>query len=148
MIEEVGKLIYLSIILIIGILIASFLGSFDRQVEQAAFYSKGYGCGVISQSKPYSVGREVGKTIFKQNCGICHNKNMKSRSTGPALRKAMDYWENDLVGLKRFLKDSNEYLDTTKVRRLLNMSMEYESSTNHKFDLNKEDIEALIAYIQ
>ena len=35
---------------------------------------------------------EAGKTLFKNNCGACHNKDMKSKMTGPALGGAEERW--------------------------------------------------------
>ncbi|MBK9960582.1 MAG: c-type cytochrome [Saprospiraceae bacterium] len=35
---------------------------------------------------------ELGKTSFKNNCGSCHNKNMKDNLTGPALAGVSERW--------------------------------------------------------
>jgi len=36
-----------------------------------------------------------GKTLFKNQCGSCHAKNMKSKATGPALGGAVERWTAD-----------------------------------------------------
>ena len=45
---------------------------------------------------------ELGKTLFKNQCASCHNKNMKDRLTGPALGGVQERWadypEEDLYG--------------------------------------------------
>ncbi|MEZ5059518.1 MAG: cytochrome c3 family protein [Saprospiraceae bacterium] len=35
---------------------------------------------------------EAGKTLFRNNCASCHNKDMKSKMTGPALGGVQDRW--------------------------------------------------------
>ena len=35
-----------------------------------------------------------GAALFKNNCASCHNKNMKSKSTGPALGGVQERWES------------------------------------------------------
>ena len=35
---------------------------------------------------------EAGKTLFKNNCASCHNKNMKDKLTGPALGGTQERW--------------------------------------------------------
>ncbi len=41
------------------------------------------------------VNIEAGKTLFKNNCASCHNKDMKSKLTGPALGGVQDRWDSE-----------------------------------------------------
>lgn len=43
-----------------------------------------------SQANP-----DAGKTLFQNNCAACHAKDMKTKSTGPALAGAQERWGND-----------------------------------------------------
>jgi hypothetical protein len=41
---------------------------------------------------PASVDIAAGKTLFKNQCASCHNKNMKDKLTGPALGGVQERW--------------------------------------------------------
>lgn len=41
---------------------------------------------------PASVDIAAGKTLFKNQCAACHNKNMKDKLTGPALGGVQERW--------------------------------------------------------
>ncbi len=45
---------------------------------------------VWSQANP-----DAGKSLFQNNCAACHAKDMKTKSTGPALAGAQERWAND-----------------------------------------------------
>jgi cytochrome c2 len=46
----------------------------------------------ISLSAQDQAAIEAGKTLFKNNCAACHNKDMKTKMTGPALGGTQERW--------------------------------------------------------
>lgn len=87
-----------------------------------------------------------GATLFKNKCASCHNKNMKSKSTGPALGGVEERWESqeDLYAWIRnsqsVIASGNEYA--------VSLFNEYNKSVMTSFpELTDEDIAALLAYV-
>lgn len=46
----------------------------------------------ISLSAQDQAAIDAGATLFKNNCGACHNRDMKSKMTGPALGGVQERW--------------------------------------------------------
>jgi mono/diheme cytochrome c family protein len=94
------------------------------------------------------VSPDIGKTLFRTNCATCHNKNMKSQSTGPALGGVEDRWsdypESDLYAWIR----NSQALVATGHKRANEVYAEYNKSVMTAFpNLTDDDIGSLIAYI-
>lgn len=63
-----------------------------------------------------------GKSLFKAKCASCHNINMKSDMTGPALSGAFGRWDNDLSKMTEFIRNPDVYLETKADKRLKDLS--------------------------
>lgn len=91
---------------------------------------------------------DAGKTLFKNKCASCHNKNMKDKMTGPALGGVQDRWsafpESDLYSWIR----NSQALISTGHARANEIYNEYKKSPMTSFpELKDEDIANILAYI-
>ncbi len=91
---------------------------------------------------------EAGKTLFRNNCASCHNKDMKSRLTGPALggteERWADYPEADLY---RWIRNSQAMIAEGHPRATA-LWNEWKPTVMNSFPtLSDEDIANILAYI-
>jgi cytochrome c2 len=87
-----------------------------------------------------------GATLFTNNCASCHNKNMKSKSTGPALGGVQDRWEDQGL-LYAWIRNSQAVIASGDPYAT-KLFAEYNKSVMTSFpQLTDEDIAALLAYI-
>jgi len=87
-----------------------------------------------------------GAALFKNNCASCHNKNMKSKSTGPALGGVQERWESQEL-LYSWIRNSQAVIASGDeyANALYN---EYGKAVMTSFpQLTDEDIDALLAYV-
>ncbi|MCC6816599.1 MAG: c-type cytochrome [Saprospiraceae bacterium] len=101
--------------------------------------------GFILQAAP---SIESGKTLFKNNCASCHNKNMKDKLTGPALGGVQDRWaaypKEDLV---KWIQNSQSLIaaghpEATK------LWAEWKPTQMQAFpSLTDENVESILMYI-
>lgn len=112
-----------------------------------------FGCGVTSYetSLPSILHRE-GKQIWNANaCGACHNNNMVSDMTGPALIGVMDRFRNDTLAVMDWIHASQEYISVADPKRYLpNFSGDGGMRiVMPNYDaLTYQEIQALVAYIE
>lgn len=92
---------------------------------------------------------EAGKTLFKNNCAACHNKDMKSKLTGPALggvsERWADYPQEDLYS---WIRNSQSMIAAghPKATELWN---EWKPTVMNSFPtLSDEDIANILSYIE
>ena len=103
-------------------------------------------CGNVESRYPTNSTSD-GATLFKNNCAACHNKNMKSESTGPALGGVTDRWENKAL-LYDFIRNSQAVI-ASKDAYAVALFNEYAQSVMTAFpNLTDEEIEALLEYIE
>lgn len=87
-----------------------------------------------------------GKALFMANCASCHNKDMKSDMTGPALYGVQDRWSKK-ENLYAWIKNSQAFLKTGDpyATSLFN---KFNKSTMTAFpSLKNEEIDAMLSYI-
>ncbi|MEZ4995244.1 MAG: c-type cytochrome [Saprospiraceae bacterium] len=91
---------------------------------------------------------DAGKALFQQNCGACHNRNMKDNLTGPALGGVQERWadypEEDLHA---WIRNSQAMIDDghPKATELWN---QWKPTQMTAFpSLTDEDINNVLAYI-
>ena len=105
-------------------------------------------CGVTYDSSEASIYHKIGKNLFIENCIQCHSKNMNQSSIAPALIGTFVNWDNDTISFLRYINNSEEYLNNTNDKRILNLKSEYKFGMNsHKNDFNLEQIEELLDFI-
>lgn len=108
--------------------------------EEKVFY-----CGV-SDSQFLNQSKQLGKSLFTNNCAACHNKNMKDNLTGPALEdwKTFIKSENDMWV---FLKDKKSYFKTHKNKAHLKQIKQYGMDCVNFPNLTLDDVKNIISYI-
>jgi len=90
------------------------------------------GCGTTGGFSNYGNVKN-GKVLFRDNCAMCHAKNMRSEMTGPALIGSLNKWSRDSIQLQAYFRNSNAYLDTVSSERLMVLRHKYIKTTSHKF---------------
>jgi len=104
---------------------------------------------IISLTLSAQVDANVGKTLFRDNCAQCHNRDMKSTLTGPALGPAEEHWaEYPREELYAWIRNS-QALIAEGHPRAVEIWNEYKPTVMNSFpNLTDEEIEAVLAYVQ
>ena len=97
---------------------------------------------------PLSAELALGKTIFKNKCAMCHNRNMRDDLTGPALAGVRDRWkgypEQDLFN---WIRNSQKMIKEEHPKAL-EVWQEWEPNIMIGFpNMTDEEISAVLAYI-
>ena len=91
------------------------------------------------------VNIDAGKTLFKNNCASCHNKDMKSKLTGPALGGVQDKWDDE-ADLYAWIRNSQSMIETHP--RGIELWAEWGPTVMNSFpNLTDEDIANILGYI-
>jgi len=92
---------------------------------------------------------DLGKKLFKKDCASCHAKNMKARSTGPALAGVMDRWNGNLENISAWIRNSAVYLETRDDDYARQLYLEYGKKPMTAFERYSDaDIQAVLDYIE
>lgn len=92
---------------------------------------------------------DEGKLLFRNNCASCHNKDMKSDMTGPALSGAIKRFDYDTISFLEYVQNTSLYLDTKTDERLLELQKCWSMQNAHNFEqLTQTEIVAIIQYIE
>ncbi len=91
---------------------------------------------------------DEGKELFRTNCAVCHNKNMKTKSTGPALGGVEDRWadfpQEDLYTWIR----ASQSLVQAEHPRAVEVFNEYNKVPMQNFpNLTDDHIASILAYV-
>ena len=91
---------------------------------------------------------EAGKTLFKNNCATCHNKNMKDNLTGPALGGTQERWaaypKEDLYA---WIRNSQGQIAAGHPRAT-ELWNQWKPTLMTNFNLTDQEIDNILAYIQ
>ncbi len=105
---------------------------------------------VLSTASLWGQGGDpaAGKTIFKNYCGACHNKDMKTDMTGPALGQAEEHWaEYPREDLYVWIRNSQALISAGHPRAV-ELWEKWKPVQMSPFpNLTDEDIENVLAYI-
>jgi cytochrome c2 len=127
-----------------------------RQKEKAR---SNWACGTVGRfNEPRSIhdttkidfeNIELGKRLFRNDCAMCHNKNMRDDLVGPLLKGVTERWKDyprsDLYG---FIRNSQEMIKSGHPIAL-KLWNEWQPTIMIPFeDLSDEEIEAIISYIE
>jgi len=89
---------------------------------------------------------DAGKTLFKNQCASCHNKDMKSKLTGPALGGVQDRWDDE-ADLYRWIRNSQGMIAEGHPRAT-ELWNEWKPTVMNSFpNLTDEDIANILGYI-
>ena len=101
-------------------------------------------CG--NSTNKYSENYDLGKALFKANCASCHNKNMKTDMTGPALGGVEERWEDKKL-LYQFIRNSQAVIKSGDAYAV-NLYEKYDKTQMTAFpSLTDEEIEGILKYI-
>ncbi len=102
---------------------------------------------MFSFSLHAEVSPEAGKTVFKNYCASCHNKNMVSDMTGPALAGVEDRWDSE-ENLYAWIRNSQAMIFETGHPRALELWNEYKPSAMTAFpNLTDDEIASTLLYV-
>jgi mono/diheme cytochrome c family protein len=92
---------------------------------------------------------QKGKILFKNNCATCHNKDMRTPLTGPALGGATQRWAAyPREDLYQWIRNSQALIQQ-KHPRALELWKQWKPVIMNAFNsLSDEDIEAVLAYVE
>ena len=98
----------------------------------------------FSSSQP---NLDEGKALFKANCNQCHSKNMKDRSTGPALGGTEERWsEFPREDLYTWIRNSQAMVNA-RHPKAVELWNEWGTIMNPHPNLTDEQIESILAHI-
>jgi len=89
-----------------------------------------------------------GKSLFRAKCASCHNMNMKSDMTGPALSGAFNRWEHDLPKMTEFIRNPAVYLDSKADKRLKDLRKKYGTDMQSFPNITEDEVEAILEFIE
>jgi len=90
---------------------------------------------------------ENGKSLFLDKCASCHNNDMKTDMTGPALFEVQDRWKKYPGALEQWIRNSVELAASGNPRA--KTMIDWAGSEMMAFeDLTDEEIADMLAYIQ
>jgi len=92
---------------------------------------------------------DAGKTTFRNYCGQCHSKDMKTRSTGPALGGVQERWADyPQEDLYAWIRNSAAMINTVEHPRALELWDEWKPAVMNSFpNLTDDDIASVLLYI-
>jgi mono/diheme cytochrome c family protein len=104
---------------------------------------------IVSLSLSAEIDPNIGKTLFRDNCASCHNRDMKTVLTGPALGPAEDQWADfsrqELYGWVRnaplMISDGHP--------RAVDLWNQFKPTAMTAFpNLTDDEIESIFAYVR
>lgn len=105
---------------------------------------------VVQTALPvFSPTAQKGKDLFKNNCAACHNRDMKSNLTGPALGGVQERWaaypRSDLY---KWIRNSQALIDAGHPRAQELWKKWKPVIMTPSSSLKDEDIEAILTYVE
>jgi mono/diheme cytochrome c family protein len=89
-----------------------------------------------------------GKSLFLEKCAQCHNNDMKTKSTGPALGGVRGRWSSQPAVLYDWIRNSTAVIESGNAYAK-NLYEEYDNSNMSRFpELNDEAIDDILAYVE
>lgn len=102
---------------------------------------------MISFQLSAEVSPEIGKTVFKNYCASCHNKNMVSNMTGPALAGVADRWDTE-ENLYAWIRNSQSMIFEVGHPRAVELWEQYKPSVMTAFPaLTDDEIASVLSYV-
>lgn len=135
-----GILLSLTFVLMSGVVLHQSLSGDKVSKEKSPFV------GASDDNRVMTAEVAEGKTLFLENCASCHNNDMVSDMTGPALYGVTDRWKNR-EELYQWIQNSQQLAaqGNTRAKMLLGSSMAEMPAFEH---LDTTQIRAILAYIE
>ena len=90
---------------------------------------------------------DEGMKLFKEKCASCHDKKMKSKMTGPALKGVEDRWGGDKEKLHQWIRNSQAYITSSGDSYAADLYAEYGTVMTSFPDLTDKQIDNILSYI-
>ncbi len=91
---------------------------------------------------------DEGKALFKANCNQCHNKDMKSDLTGPALGGVEERWADyDQADLYKWIRQSQKMIDEGHPKALELWDAWQPTIMNNFANLTDDQIAGILLYV-
>lgn len=104
-------------------------------------------CGVVDKPSKKSEVYLFGKQLFKNNCASCHNKDMKTPMTGPALGNTFENWSDyPKEDLYNWIRNSQKMISEGHPRAT-ELWSEWKVEMAAFPNLSDKDIEAILKYV-
>ena len=104
--------------------------------------------GLLQGQDAATADIEAGKTLFKNQCATCHNKNMKDNLTGPALGGVQERWaaypKEDLYSWIR----NSQAMISAGHPRAVELWNQWKPTVMTNFNLTDQEMDNVLAYIQ
>lgn len=141
MIKLLRELLFLTMLLVLAI--SALLINLSFQSDEGSIPAK----QETSTDIPPPIVNQLGKRLFKDNCAICHNRNMMDPMTGPALGDAEERWKNNDIPIERFIRNAPAVLESGN--EYTNQLLEKYTARMTAFpNLKDEEIESILLYIE
>ncbi len=102
---------------------------------------------LVTISVQAEVSASSGKTLFKNNCASCHNKNMKDDLTGPALGGVQERWEGREELLYSWIRNSQAVIASGD-EYAVNLYNKWNKALMNPFtNLTDDEVGSLLLYI-
>ncbi|WP_373553096.1 cytochrome c [Haliscomenobacter sp.] len=114
------------------------------------FGSKNDGMQVVQTALPIlSPTAQKGKDLFKNNCASCHNRDMQSNLTGPALGGVQERWAAyPRTDLYQWIRNSQALIDAGHPRAQELWNKWKPVIMTPSSSLKDEDIDAILTYVE
>jgi cytochrome c2 len=148
-VTKLGVLVVIAFVILTGIVLQEGLSN-GFQEEDTSFY-----CGTTSDEgefalkasyNKYNGDVQEGKSLFLEKCAACHNIDMVSDMTGPALYGAVDRWKNR-ADLYQWVQDYTVLVEQEHPRALL-MEKWATSSMTEFTNLDTTEIRNIFAFVE
>ena len=138
-------------LLLIIIILAISLSNRNKEIEPSTIAFCGtssIGDAVSPSDSSYSNYIE-GKDLFRANCATCHNKNMVSDMTGPALKGVRKRWDKyPKEDLYDWIRNSQKLIQEKHPRALILWEKWNPTMMNSYPNLSNEEIEKIFLFIE
>jgi cytochrome c2 len=135
---QAGFLLLIVLILLFWQNYSNFFGSKNDEIQ-----------AVQSALPVLSPTAQKGKDLFKNNCAACHNRDMQSNLTGPALGGLQERWATyPRTDLYQWIRNSQALIDAGHPRAQELWNKWKPVIMTPASSLKDEDIEAILTYVE
>jgi len=142
------NLYWLLLLVVIGLFMITISNSFlSKEIAMTNASTTESRTNLSTASPELSPTLKIGKKLFRTNCATCHNKNMKSDMTGPALAGVRERWsdypESDLYA---WVKNSMKLKDTGHPKAVA-LYKKWKVAMTSFNNMTDEEVTAILDYV-
>jgi len=142
LINSIINLTWLGVVVMILLLGTTLFTSFTHKEEKKEAI-----CDVVAPKMSENLA--LGKALFKSNCAACHNRNMTSDLTGPALGGVTKRWSGyPTEDLYNWIRNSGKMIDEEHPKALEIWNKWDNSKMTSFLHLTDEDISNILEFIE